>query len=374
MKKNRVFKSLFFLIAIGILGGMSMHSCKKDVEPIHFYTPDAVETITITVIDSYLKNKLADVSVLVTYPDQSSETVEIEDGVLIVDIDNRDDGDLILKFEKIGFISKEKTISIDRSNMLDGGDWVFASKVMLTEANKPFSVTKGVEFNTPIVGSDATVKFPANCLAEDAMIAITETPAAADIAAESSQVEILKGRIALKSLNFLPEGQTFVEPIEVSFPIPNTTEDLVFATLVNGEWETVTVAKNGDGTGTALVSHFSDYILTTINVWSYEGTVMSTPVQFVGDCDEPLVATLIKTFDSNETEAKDDLPIRIEMTFYSTKEVDGLKGFQRTISAQYAISTLRNVTKNYSIEIPSIPVIWSPAGQQACHHGGGSGN
>lgn len=374
MKKNRVFKSLFFLIAIGILGGMSMHSCKKDVEPIHFYTPDAVETITITVIDSYLKNKLADVSVLVTYPDLSSETVEIEDGVLIVDIDNRDDGDLILKFEKIGFISKEKTISIDRSNMLDGGDWVFASKVMLTEANKPFSVTKGVEFNTPIVGSDATVKFPANCLAEDAMIAITETPAAADIAAESSQVEILKGRIALKSLNFLPEGQTFVEPIEVSFPIPNTTEDLVFATLVNGEWETVTVAKNGDGTGTALVSHFSDYILTTINVWSYEGTVMSTPVQFVGDCDEPLVATLIKTFDSNETEAKDDLPIRIEMTFYSTKEVDGLKGFQRTISAQYAISTLRNVTKNYSIEIPSIPVIWSPAGQQACHHGGGSGN
>lgn len=350
-----------------------MPGCKKVVEPEHYFTPDAIQTAEFSMVDSKSMLALSDVEAKLTYPDGSSESIQVSNGALTVDVKYREDGVLNVLMEKAGFISKTCAITIDRSDVVDGSDWSYPITVLMTEANDPVSVTVGVEKEVDVEGSDASVKFPADCLNADAEISITEMPAAAEQAEVNNEVEVSEGRVALKSFSFLPEGQVFEVPIEVTFEIPEGSSELVFATLVDGEWESVPVSNNGDGTGTALVSHFCKYHLSTKDVWKYQRSTLSEPIFFHGECDEKLEAIISQSFNYSTTQAKNNFMHSIKTFFSKKKKVKARLGYYRTVSGQYTIKHLKNVTKGYKVDIPSKPVIWAPEGQQTCH-GGGSGS
>jgi len=371
MKKYQKFSFLSLLAIVCIIGEISfLHSCKKDVEPVHFYVPEAVQTVDISVINSENKLALADVNAIITYPDGSGETIAVIDGDLSINVLSREDGDLLVEFEKTGFITTTKTIAIDRSDLEDNSDWSYPTTVMMTLVNESVMVSPTLETEIGVEGSDATVIFPVGCVTVGTEITVTEVPASDELAGESNDVELIEGHVALKLFNFLPDGQTLKVPIEVSFSIPERTTGFLFATFVNGAWETVPVLKNGDGTGTALVSHFSDYILTTDNLWEFDDETMSDYISFTGACDETLEAKIAQSFNSDGTQAIEDLCLCLETSISITKEVGYITGYQRTVSGRYTIRHLRNVTKGYSIQIPSFPVVWDPVGQHTCHTGG----
>lgn len=369
MKKNRVFK--FLLSAICIISGLCvLHSCKKDVEPIDFYTPSSVQTITLEMIDYHSKSAVSDVDVKITYPNGDNETITISD-VIVINIKDREDGNFTIEFDKDGYIPSEHIIKVDRTGMKEGSDWVYPSKVLMTEVNAPVLVEKGKESVIPIVGCEnSSVKFLKSSLSSDANIVMTETPSADQMVYESHELELTAGKIALKAFTFLPEGQTFEEPIEVSFPIPETDEELEFSTLVDGAWESVAVEKNGDGTGTAKIKHFSDWILSTTDRWTFEDGRYSDPIYFTGDVDEDLIETIEESFDSDDTSAKDDQPSHLEIHFSVTKKVNAHLGYKKIGTGQYTILSLTNVSEGYTIEIPSLPVIWWPVEEHTGHTGG----
>ena len=371
MKKNGVFKFLFFLNAICILAGLSvLHSCKKDVEPINFYMPSSNETITLEMIDYHSKLAVSDVDVKITYPNGDSETITISD-VIVIDIKDHEDGNFTIEFDKDGYIPSEHIITVNRTGMPEGSDWVYPSKVLMTEVNAPVLVEKGKNSVIPIACCEnSSVKFTESSLSSDVNIVMTETPSADQMVEESHELELTAGKIALKAFTFLPEGQRFEEPIEVSFPIPETDEDLEFSTLVDGAWESVAVEKNGDGTGTARIKHFSDWILSTTDRWTFEGVRYSDPIYFTGACDKALIETIDKSFDSDDTRAKEDQPSHLNIHFTVTKKVNAHLGYEKTGTGQYSILRLTNVSKDYTIEIPSLPVIWWPVEEHTGHTGG----
>ncbi|WP_421918651.1 hypothetical protein [Marinifilum sp.] len=374
MKKKRNLRFLSLICAILIVTGLGVfHACQEDVEPVYFQTPEAVQTVEIVVENFETKANLSDVSAQITYPDTSGETVTLSDGVLLLDITSREDGELLVKFEKNGFIPTETVVIIDRSELPANSDWTYETMAEMVEINSSVTVDPSKDLNVEVEGSEASVKFPAGCTNEVAEITITEVPAGAELAEETHEIQLKEGHVALKSFNFLPENQKFEIPIEITFPIPDESTELLFATLVDGDWETTEVRKNGDGTGTALVSHFSDYILTTVDIWVIEGESLSEPISFVGNCDEELVATIENDFNTDDTQAKDELPENIHISFSVSKTVEAMVGHERTIQGEYTIKTYRNQTKGYSIQIPSLPVVWQTPGQQVCHTGG-SGN
>ena len=367
-----MFKSLFFfgVICIMLISSI-LHSCIKDVEPINFYTPLSRQTITLEIIDYHSKLTVSDVDVKIIYPNGDKETRTTSSEAIVVDIKEREDGNFTIEFEKLGYIPTEHIINVNRNGMKVGSDWVYPSKVLMTEVNAPFLVEKGKDLVITIDSYDgASVKFSDSCLSSDANIVMTETPSADQMVVESHELELIAGKIALKAFTFLPEGQTFEEPIEVSFPIPETDEVLEFSTLVDGAWESVIVQKNGDGTGTAKIKHFSNWILSTTDRWMFDGARYSAPIYFEGDSDEDLVETIEKFFDSDDTDAKDDQPSHLDIHFSVTKKVNAHLGYVKIGTGQYTILSLKNVSKGYTIEVPSLPVIWWPVGERTAHTGG----
>ena len=376
-----MFKSLSFLSAICIVAGLSVfHSCKEDVDPL--FTADISDVdylVTVEVVNSASKANLSGVTATITYPDKTQKTTTLSDGTLSIDMDNREDGELILQFDKKNFVSISDIITVDRSQVDEGSACVFLTTVMLTEINDSFKVIAGDEKTVSVSGSDATVKFPENCLTSDADISITETPSADELVEVGNKLNLIGGRIALKSFNFLPEGQTFEEAIEVTFSIPDTDKDLEFANFVdpdndgNGVLESVSVVKNGDGTGTAKITHFSNWFLCTSDSWTLTNLSFSDPIEFTGDCDDDLVADFEISFDSDDTAAKDDLPFSFKYTLSASKIVDGTAGKEKTIACKYFILSFKNVSKGYTVQVPSFPVLWKASSEQTCHTGG-SGN
>jgi hypothetical protein len=373
MKLNRVFKLASLVIVLCIVGGSGLlQGCKKDVEPI-YYMYEAIHRVEFIVVDSETKFPLSDVVVNQTHPDGSSDILNLIDDVLSINVKSREAADLVLNFDKDGFIPNSKIILFDIRELASRSDWFYTFTVMLTKVNEPVSVNPKEESLVEVEESDATVIFPLGCVTEAVDVYITEVPAAAEVAVTSQELELTEGRIALKAFTFLPEGQTFEIPIEITFPIPNETTNYVFARWLDGEWETIAVVNNGDGTGTAFVSDLSDYILTTEDVWVYEESILSDEIIFTGDCDKELVANIEKSFDSDETVAKDDLFVRIQTSFSETKIGERRLGYKRNLCGEYTIRNLKNTTKGYSIQIPSLPVVWTCAGETTCHTGG-SGN
>ena len=388
MKKNRAFKLLSLASAIGILGGFALlQSCKKDVEPIHYYTPEAVQTAEFSVINAETKTSLSYVEAKLTYPDGSTENIQIPYGNFTLDVKSREDGELTVLMEKEGFVSKTCTVTIDRSEVPEGSDWSYSTTVMMAEANDPITVDPAEETKADVAGSDAAVTFPAGCVTESVEISITEIPAAAEIAAVSNEVELIDGHIALKSFSFSPEGQTFEVPIEISFPIPGQTgkngtkgslkavsADYI-ALFISSTTKSI-VAIDLDQTDGVLrlsLDRLGKVAIVKKDKWKYERSTLSEPISFQGDCDDYLVASIHQTYNSSDTEYADDFKKPIVIDFTKTKTVQARLGFYRTISGQYTIKHLTNVTKAYTIHIPSKPVIWAHAEQHTCHTGG-SGN
>ncbi|MGZ2371942.1 hypothetical protein ACXR6G_19395 [Ancylomarina sp. YFZ004] len=388
MKKNRVFRFMSFVSVICIIGSLALiKSCKKDVEPIQFYTPEAVQTAEILVLNSETRVSLSDVVAKLTYPDGSTESLLVSFGVLTLDVKSRDDGVLTVLMEREGFVSKTCTITIDRSAVAEGSDWNYYTTVLMAEVNESVTVDPTVETNVDVEGSDAVVVFPAGCVTESVEISITETPAAAEIAAESNEVELIDGHIALKSFSLLPEGQTFEIPIEITFPIPGqtgkkgtkgslkTVSDDYTALLVSSITKSVVTIDldQSDGMFKLLLKKIGRVVIVKKDKWKNEGFTLSQPIFFSGVCDEELVAIISQSFDSSTTQAADDLKKPITTSFTKKKKVKAQLGYYRTISGQYTIKHLRNVTKGYTIDIPKTPVIWGPRGRHRCHTGG-SGN
>ncbi len=52
------------------------------------------------------------------------------------------------------------------------------------------------------------------------------------------------------------------------------------------------------------------------------------------------------------------------------KKVNEHLGYKKIVTGQYTILSLKNVSKGYTIEIPSLPVIWWPIEEDTCHTGG----
>ncbi len=373
MNFNRVFKKASLASVLCVAGGLALlYGCQKDVEPI-YYTHETVHMVEFTVIDSETREPLSDVTILQRYPNGSRDTLS-KNGVLSKNVKTYEVTDLVLDFEKLGFIPNTKTILFDIREIASCRDWSYTFQVMMTKVNIPVSVNPTEESIVEVEGSDsAFVIFPVGCVTEAVEIFITEEPAAAEVAVTSNEVELTEGRVALKCFNFLPKGQTFDVPIEITFPIPDETTLYEFAGWVDGEWKTVDVVNNGDGTGTALVSYLSDYILTTKDEWVYEESRLTDIIPFTGECDQEYVAKIEESFDSNNTVAKDDLLVRIQTSVLETKVLEQHLGYKRTVSGQYTLRYLKNVTKGYTIEIPSVPVLWLPAEESVCHNGG-SGN
>jgi len=349
-----------------------VQSCRKYVDPISYYTNEGGQMIQYTILNSDTKLKEPGVVVLVTFSDGENKVLQADNGEISIDVKDRVDGDITICFEKDGFLPLTRTINIDRSDVEEGSEWRYPSKVLLTQINESFDVIKGVEkiVNVKRSKSMVNIKFPDDCISQDAKISVTETPVVTEVAGNSSTIEIVNERVAYSAFVFKPDGQIFDKPIEVTMELPELTKDYVFSTFKDGNWEDIPVVKNPDGTGTALVSHFSDYILTTRDRWKLESLSLSGAVLFKGDCDSKLNATMTRSFDSDETRAKDDLSLRIRSSFSLTKTINARRGYYREVSARYVFWHLRNVTKDYTLDVPSIPVIWSPVRTRVCHTGG----
>ena len=187
-------------------------------------------------------------------------------GELTLNVKGKPDGELKVAFTKAGYINEDVTVDVERED--ENVDWSATTVVLMTEANEPVAVSPTEEKEVEVEESDASVVFPEGCVAEAKEITITETPAAAEVAEESGEVEIVEGKVALKSFDFQPDGLVFEEnkPMEITFPIPSGTGDLVLANFEDGKWTERDVVNNGDGTGTATVPHFSAWHLAEKNI------------------------------------------------------------------------------------------------------------
>ncbi|TKG95362.1 hypothetical protein EYV94_07920 [Puteibacter caeruleilacunae] len=370
--KNRVFKISAFLTLIAFVATLgTFQGCKKSVSPVPYYVPEAAHTVTITVKeDKDGKPALGGVSAAVTYPGESSPKNEPvgSNGVLNLNVKEKQDGLLKIAFTKDGFIESDAEVTIQRDNK--NADWTFESVVLMTEANDPVVVTPSEEKQVDVEESEATAVFPVGSVAKEENITITETPTAVEVAEESGEVEVVEGKVPLRTFNFQPDGLVFTEDkeMEISFPIPDVAGDLKLSTFKDGAWEEVDVEKSVDGTtGTAKVPHFSDWHLTEPITWT-TSKKWSTWTTLTGQVNKDFTPNFNKTV---------TFAVGGDNVSY-TFDVDGQEYAKRAdhkveIQVRYEIFVL---TPSVGSPIESVTgvVDWSEAEYKFVGHSGGSGN
>lgn len=360
MKNFRTFRKTAFIAAFTLLGAtFAFQSCDKDDDEPVVDTKVSVQTIEFSVIDSETKDAVSGVEATLTFDDASTEVLTIENGILTIDVKERPDGDCQAVFAKEGYIAATCDLVIDRSTLGEKDDWASVSTIMMSEANETFAVEVGVEKTVEVEESEVSVVFPADCLTESAEISVTELPSAEEQIEANVPVEIVADRIPLQTIDFQPDGQEFEEPIAVTFTIPAVADDLLFGTIVDGTWESVPVIKNGDGTGTAMISHFSQWSVTTTETWTETEEVIELG-PFDGSC-------------GNEFTAQVSVPGEVTLSLENTYEA--IADSYKSIYVSYTKVT-KTSSKGTEIDYATGPYNWRYE-FTVCNpqdHTGGAGN
>lgn len=370
MKKKSKFILLIFVCITVFAVNSIFHSCRKDVEPVYYYAPKAKQTIDVSIVDSKSNMAIEEVNVTVDFPDGSNEIITSYDGFVSINVKNHKDGIFTIYFKKFGFVPLIKKLLIQRSGIAVNDVYLYNTTVLMTALNEKIIVEPDKEVIVELENSDVNIYFPIGSVNINIGIGITELPCLQKIAHDCHELGLSNGRFAYRTFYLMPEGYQFNQPIQIQFILPNQYLSYVFLTFIDGKWQTVDVMNNGDGTGTANISFCSEYILTTSDVWEDYYEILSDDIFFIGNCDKDLEATISQSFDSNLSEAKNDMPEPIYTSFSMSTKLPAIAGYERKISGRYTIKYLKNKSKGYTIAIPSFPVVWSTPEQQVCHTGG----
>jgi len=291
MKKSYFIRTFAILVLVGA-SIFAINSCKKNVGPTDLLADPIIvpkSTLEISVLDATSKDSVAGFTVAITDPKGKLTTVTVDKKYTFNNV--TESGNYTVIVSKTGFLTENKVINVA---LVANSSMFIPSSILLAKAAAPVVVDSKLGGQIAIQASlDNPTAKPAAKLAMDPgtvvmlngvavaspSIAATYVPSSSfvDKSGAMQATDLPKtGSVALKSMNFQPDGMTFSKPLKISLYVGDVLAGLTGTDLdeakagitfdnvhADGKVEAVPVTSFNAAGDTAyfFITHFSTWEL-----------------------------------------------------------------------------------------------------------------